>query len=103
LAGFARQTLAFGGCMKHIVKRAGHTEEYDERKLYASIYASCLSVRETAPTAEMVAGKVCKDVNNWLDKKTEVTSHDIRLNAAKHLDVYNPDAAWIYKHHRNIS
>lgn len=87
----------------HIVKRAGHTEPYDERKLYASVYAACLSVRETQQTAEMIADKVSKELSEWLDKKHEVTSHDIRMHAAVHLERYNDDAAWILKHHRNIS
>ena len=26
---------------KHIVKRAGHSESYDTKKLYASVYAAC--------------------------------------------------------------
>lgn len=89
--------------MSHIVKRAGHTEAYDERKLYASVYAACLAVHEPPATAELVAEKVIKDINVWLKRKTEITSHDIRINAAKHLHVYNPDAAYAYKHHRIIS
>lgn len=87
----------------HIVKRAGHSEPYDERKLYASVYASCIAVRESEATAEMIAEKVVKDINTWLEKKHEVTSHDIRTHAAIHLMAYNDDAGWIYKHHRNIN
>lgn len=87
----------------HIVKRAGHSEPYDERKLYAAIYSACLAVREAQPTAEMIAERVVKEIGEWLDKKHEVTSHDIRSHAAVHLQAYNDDAAWIYKHHRNIS
>ena len=88
--------------MKHIVKRHGHTEPYDPKKLYASIYASCLSVSATHGEAELVADRVLKDIASWLEPKTEVTSHDIRIQAAKHLEVYNPDASYIYKNHRGI-
>lgn len=87
----------------HIVKRKGHAEKYDERKLYASIYHSCLAVRETAEASEMLAERVVKEIGEWLEKKHEVTSHDIRTHAAHHLKVYQPDAAWIYLHHRNVS
>lgn len=86
----------------YIVKRAGHTETYDERKLYAAIYSACLAVREAEPTAELIADKVCKEISQWLGKKHEVTSHDIRSHAAIHLAAYNDDAAWMYRHHRNI-
>ena len=87
----------------HIVKRAGHTEDYDERKLYASIYTSCVAVRESAPTAELIASKVCEDVGGWLSNKHEVTSKDIRKMASISLHEYNHDAAWLYRHQRNIS
>jgi transcriptional regulator NrdR family protein len=88
--------------MKHIVKRAGHTEPYDERKLYASIYSACLSVREHSGSAELIAQQVVKDFEQWLDKKHEVTSNDIRKIATQQLKVINPDAAHIYLHHRVI-
>ena len=86
----------------HIVKHAGHSEPYDERKLYASIYSTCLAVREAEPTAELIADRVCKEMSEWLGKKHEVTSHDIRTHTAIHLKTYNDDAAWIYLHHRNM-
>jgi transcriptional regulator NrdR family protein len=90
--------------MVHIVKRSpGHTEPYDERKLYASMYASCLSVRAPQGEAELTAERVCKDIHPWLGTKHEVTSADIRRKAAEHLAIYNPNAAYLYKHHRVIS
>ncbi len=88
--------------MKHIVKRAGHTEEYDNRKLYASIYAAALAVREPAGSAELIAQEVVREVEKWLKNRHEVTSNDLRAQAAKHLHVINPDAAFQYKHHRVI-
>ncbi len=88
----------------HIVKRTPrHSEPFDERKLYASIYASCLSVRTPVGAAELTAEKICQDITPWLTVKDEVTSADIRRRAAEHLTVYNPHAAYIYKHHRLIS
>jgi transcriptional regulator NrdR family protein len=88
----------------HIIKRSrGHSEPYDKRKLYASIYASCLSVRTPTGEAELTAERICKDLTPWLDGKQEVTSADIRRQAAQHFKVYNPDAAYIYKHHQVIS
>lgn len=89
--------------MKHIVKRAGHAETYDARKLYASVYSSCLAVRESQQTAEIIADKVCKRFEDWLGQKHEVTSADIRHRAAELIGDFNQDAAWIYKHHRNVS
>lgn len=88
--------------MKHIVKRAGHSEKYDNRKLYASIYAAALAVREPTGSAELIAREVVQQVESWLENKHEVTSNDIRLQAARHLEAINPDAAIQYKHHRII-
>ena len=88
----------------HIVKRApGHIEPFDERKLYASIYASCLSVRTPVGEAELTADRICKDIQPWLLTKPEVTSDDIRRKAAEHFVVYNPDATYMYKHQRLIA
>lgn len=87
---------------KHIVKRHGHTEEYDQRKLYASIYAACLAVRATTGEAELVAEKVTEEIQDWLGKKHEITAYDIRQHASKHLKVYNQDAAYMYHNHREI-
>lgn len=85
----------------HIVKRShGHSEPYDERKLYASVYASCLGVRTPTGEAELTAEQVCKDISPWLEKKIEVTSADIRRKASEHLQIYNPHASYLYKHYR---
>jgi hypothetical protein len=88
--------------MQHIVKRAGHSEEYDSHKLYASIYAACLSVREPVGSAEIISREVVDLVEKWLTRKHLVTANDIRRQAAKHLQVINPDAAYQYLHHRVI-
>lgn len=88
--------------MQHIVKRKGHTEPFDERKVYASVYAACQAVREPAGSAELIADKVVGDIKAWIEKKHEVTANDIRRQAAKHLQAYNPDAAYIFLHHRVV-
>jgi transcriptional regulator NrdR family protein len=86
----------------HIVKRAGHTEAYDRKKLFASIYAACLVGREATATAELIAAKVVSGTEQWLETKHEVTSNDIRRMAARFLKHYNNDAAFLYLHHRVI-
>jgi transcriptional regulator NrdR family protein len=88
--------------MQHIVKRKGHTEPYDEKKVYASTFAACQSVREPVGGSELIAEKVMKEVNSWISKKHEVTANDIRRQAAKHLNVYNPDAAHMLLHQRVV-
>ncbi len=87
--------------MKHIVKRAGHSENYDERKLYASIYAACLSVREHPGSAELVAQEVVEQFARWLESKHEISSNDIRRVAGSYLKQLNPDAGHMYLLHRS--
>ncbi|CAN5682445.1 hypothetical protein BH23PAT2_BH23PAT2_07000 [soil metagenome] len=86
--------------MRHIVKRAGHSEVYDARKLYASIYNACLSVREHPGSAELISKEVTEEFEKWLTNKHEITANDIRKRASEHLKAINPDAAHIYIHHR---
>lgn len=88
--------------MKHIVKRGGHTQEYDGRKLYASIYAVMLSGQSSVNSAELAAQAVQKRVEAWLDNKHEVTSNDIRRVAGEALKVVNHNAAYQYLHHRVV-
>ena len=88
---------------KHIIKRGKHSESYDQRKLYASIYNACLAVRCTENEAELIAEKVVSLVEAWLEPKHEVTSYDITRIASQHFRVYHPDAAFLYEHHRSVS
>lgn len=86
--------------MKHIVKRNNTVEQYDERKVYASIYAACLSVHEPTQTAKLIATKVTDNVTGWISKRSEVTSNDIRKTAADYLKNINPHASYLYANHR---
>lgn len=89
--------------MGHIVKRAGHDEEFDNKKLYASIYASCLAAHEPVQKAESTAELVTNEVSMWMDsKQTAVTSNDIRRKASEALNLHNPDAAYSYLNHRIV-
>lgn len=87
----------------HIVKRKGHSEPFDARKLYASVYSACLALRIPQGEAELVAEEVVSNVTSWISPKKEVTSHDISLQAHKHLNPLNSDAAYLYKHHNSIN
>lgn len=87
-----------------IVKRSGKrpSESFVRNKLHASVYAACLSVRTPDGEASHIAHNVCDTVIAWCATKPEVTSHDIRLIAAKTLSTFHPEAAYFYKHHRLI-
>lgn len=81
----------------------GQIERFDREKLHASIVAACLSVHTPEGQAETTAHAVCDAVILWLQQRPEVTSHDIRTVAAKHLKSYHPEAAYLYgQHHITI-
>lgn len=85
-----------------IIKRDGQrpSEDFSREKLRVSILAACLSVRTPVGQAEAIAHSVSDSVISWLQNKPEVTSHDLRRIAAKHLHAQHPDAAYIYQQHR---
>lgn len=89
--------------MKHIVKRAGHNEQFESRKVYASVYAACLAVRAQSSDAELVANEVAKDLDKWVSDKHSVTSNQIATEVVRVLKLYNSDAAYLFEHHRDIS
>lgn len=78
------------------------SETFNRDKLHHSIYATCLGVRSLDGIAKDTATAVCDKLAKWLQNKPEVTSGDIRRQAAQILEKLHPDAAYIYKHHKRI-
>lgn len=92
-----------GGPVTHVVKRGNrHPEVFDPRKLHKSIVATCLSADTVPGHAESIARRVVETVVNWLAKRPEVTSADLRRVSARALKTYHPDASYIYEHHISI-
>lgn len=87
----------------HIVKRKGHRERFDERKVYASCYAACLSAHMHKLKAEKVCEAVCRDVRKWIAGKKAVSSHEIFGYVAGSLRTQDEDAAFMYATHRDLS
>lgn len=88
---------------KHIVKRAGHEEPFDIKKIYGSVYAACAAVRMPMGECELTSDRVSKDVEKKLASKAMVHSHQIAKATNEYLKEYNPDAAYMYRTHRDIS
>lgn len=87
-----------------IIKRKGQrpTETFNQTKLHQSIVAASLSARAPEGQADAIAYAVTRYVLDWLESRPEVTSHDIRLVATRHLRAHHPDAAYLYEQHRAI-
>lgn len=86
-----------------VVKRKGHKEKFDDRKLYGSIYAACSIANMSEKGCESVAEFVAKKVKKEVKGKKSVNSKNIASLAARHLKKKNKDAAFIYETHRDIS
>jgi transcriptional regulator NrdR family protein len=89
--------------MVHIIKRRGHLQEFDERKIYASVYAACLVARTDEEMAEATANLVVKQLKEWIITKSHLTSHEILKKVIEELDQLNKEASFIYRTHRDIS
>ena len=89
-------------CKYCIVKRRGHTEEFDERKVYASCYAACLSSHVPHMEAEKICEKVSKEIKTWARKKKQADSLEIFKKVISAMKKHNKDAAFMYETHRDI-
>ncbi len=82
--------------MKHVVKRKGHTEEYEPRKLYASVYAACLNCHYGEEVSEEIASTVLEYMNNFMEDRHEVTSQELRKHIIDTLEEFDEDIAMMY-------
>lgn len=87
----------------HTVKRKGHKEVFDARKIYASVYAACLTLRMKDEEAELIAHMVSDEVEKALKSVVEIEAHRIHKLVVQSLKKYNSDAAYMYDTHRDIS
>ena len=88
---------------KHVIKRRGHVEKFDERKVYASAYASCLAAHVPEKKCEQVAESVCNTICTWVSEQKVVTAHMLYEQTVKALRKHNKHAAFMYETHMDIS
>lgn len=86
-----------------IVKRAGHTEEFDEKKAYGSVYWAARSSHLSEKDAEAIAEKVAKALKKWTVRKKEMDSNEIFSFICNELKKHNSDVAFMYETHRDIA
>ena len=90
-------------CRHCIVKRKGHTEEFDERKIYSTCYAAGLTAGLKHDEAEQMCDKVCKEMREWAHKKVMMTSEEIFKKTTQAIKKHNHKAAFMYETHRDIA
>lgn len=87
----------------HIVKRKGYSQEFDERKVYASVYAACLSSHAGEEEAEATANLVTREIKKWIEEKEQVTSREIHQKVELELKHLHKEAAFMYDTHKDLS
>ncbi|MBI2076626.1 MAG: hypothetical protein HYT72_05265 [Candidatus Aenigmarchaeota archaeon] len=91
------------GIKIRIVKRRGHLEEYDQKKVYGSCYGACYATGLTAKECEAIAEAVAKEASRWVKSRQKVTSTEIFRFVVKLLKKHNKEVAFLYETHRDIS
>lgn len=87
----------------HVIKRRGHKEKYDEKKVYASVYAACQTCEMHEKQCEKMAGAVTKQITSLIRKHKILDSEDISKNVIKMLKKKDKDAAFMYETHLDVS
>jgi len=80
-----------------IVKRRGHREPYDERKVYGSVYAACLAARESE-----ISAAVAKEITLFVKEWRVVTSDQIFREVILKLGRHSHKAVFLYENHRDL-
>ncbi len=85
--------------MPIIVKRRGHKENFDERKVYGSVYAACASAHYNEMQCEKIADGVTKRVKMFVKNKKEIQSTEIRRRIEAELKKRDEELAFFYEQH----
>ena len=86
--------------ISHVVKRHGRAELYDEKKVYAAVYAAAINCHYDEHEAESLALKVMKSVNAWVGTRLSATSDEIREEVLHFIP--DEQVALMYKHHLDL-
>ncbi|MBI2085626.1 MAG: hypothetical protein HYT71_03895 [Candidatus Aenigmarchaeota archaeon] len=87
----------------YVVKRKGHVEKFDERKIYASCYAACMTCGLHENGCEIIASNVSKEIKKWVRKRKRVTSKEISRKVISQLRKVHKPAAFMYETHLDVS
>ncbi|MEK6821097.1 MAG: ATP cone domain-containing protein [archaeon] len=87
---------------RKVVKRHGHTENFDERKIYATVYEAAHANQLPTARAEKLANTITKEIEKWIEKKERVNSHEIHKEIYTKLRKHDKEIAFLYETHRDI-
>ena len=83
-----------------IIKSKGHTEPFDERKLYASVYSSALNCHYLDHDSEAIADKLTDKIKKIIKGKNALTSKELKHMVVENLE--DKHVALMYQHHLDL-
>lgn len=88
-----------------VCKRQGEKESFDERKLYASIYYPAREADYSEKEAEELAEKIVDKLKDWIENHEDnvFTSKELREETRDQLESIDPDVAFLYETHLDLS
>ncbi len=89
--------------MVAIVKRRGQKQEFDEKKVYGSVYAACMACQLHENECERISDSMVSEVKKFVKGKKEVNSTEIFGLVVQKLAKIREDAAFMYQTHRELS
>jgi len=85
--------------MQVVVKRKGHKEVFDEKKVYGSVYAACASVHYDEIQCERISEEITKKIKKFAKNKKEILSIEIRKKIESELKKKDEELAFFYEQH----
>lgn len=82
-----------------VVKRKGHKERFDERKLYGSVYAACASAHYNERKCEKIALEITEKMKSLMSGRKSISSSAIRQGVVGALGKKDKELAFFYKEH----
>jgi len=83
--------------MDTVVKRQGHKEPFDEKKVYGSVYAACANAHFGENDCEKVAEEVTNKITEHFKNLKEIDSTDIRKKVITELKKKDEELAFYYE------
>ena len=89
--------------IKITIKKEGHTEKFDLKKLSKSIYKASLNAHLEGNQAQKVVKETLNTLLLTLSSKKVISTQQLRKETIKSLEKNNfHEVACLYKHHENL-
>ncbi len=86
-----------------VVKMNRKKESFNQKKLYTSIYSSCLSTQLPKKDCQRIAKKIYGNVMKLLGKQQCLLSEEVSATVAKAMTKHRKELAFMYKTHKDLS